>query len=337
MNDHIRRLADGRYRARREVLRVALIQQLASIDHDYINRRMYNTSARLCERRVAQRESLRQVMEARVHSVVEAYETAGTPFDTEGQRYVLGELQQLHAERRDELTADAAAEADKSQLGDFVKQGAVSAIGRDLGIVYGQVADVLQTEIARQALLHARVAKQGETQPEPAVPASFKPVVPPSDGEESGPGSGIDVSHSGVEVAMQGDVRPAASPPVPVVQVRQPNGPVTYESLMLELVNPDRPSTTALRISYGQDAAGRVRTVILRGRTVAHLAKLVIEQPDRDHKWSELVGSGNLAGYWKLLNTAALKRAGQRIKKSLPAQLKGHWNQSESQVCWQRQ
>jgi hypothetical protein len=61
---------------------------------------------------------------------------------------------------------------------------------------------------------------------------------------------------------------------------------------------------------------------------------MLIEQPDQDHGWTDLLRAGMEAGYWAITSPKSLQRSGSRIREKLPPELKGRWQQGETGARW---
>jgi hypothetical protein len=320
----IRQLADGRFRPRHADLRDALVKRLAAIDQDHISRGLYNCSVRFNVRCVTCIETLREILELRVKSVMDAYEIADTPLDTAGRTLLREEIFRLGVEAATMLQKDAESESAKS-LGNQFLQAMLGAIGRSIGVEKGRAQELIQTEVARQSLLRTR---RTEVSPADAAIAAHAARL----------AARASVTKEVVQESEPGQDEPLARTQAVTPVVEAANAPLAFGGgvLSMELVNTDMPTRTAVWITY-RAPTGEAKKVVINGRTQAHLIKLVIERPDFDHAWTDLVRTGNAAGYWQHSSPRSLKRTGQRIRRELPATLRGHWNQSETRVSWQSQ
>jgi hypothetical protein len=111
-------------------------------------------------------------------------------------------------------------------------------------------------------------------------------------------------------------------------------GPATFRC---EILHPDAPRKTAARLHCERNGAALYAPVTVRGRTLAWLLKLVLDQPGQTHSWSDLMKVGNNARHWLHTSPAAVRRSGTRVHTALPSWAKGHWQQSMTGVCWAEQ
>lgn len=77
-------------------------------------------------------------------------------------------------------------------------------------------------------------------------------------------------------------------------------------------------------------------TVRIVGRTQVMLARYVIEHPDQDHTWLNLLRHGLQKQWWRNTSPANLERTGRRVRDALGPALRGYWAQSGTEVRWQR-
>jgi hypothetical protein len=89
-----------------------------------------------------------------------------------------------------------------------------------------------------------------------------------------------------------------------------------------------------LRLCSGPGPDGVAIDHVIRGRTRARLAWMVIGQPRQTHKWSDLLVHGVQTGFWTLTSPKSLERQGRRICEQLPASLRGFWQQDGIGVRW---
>jgi hypothetical protein len=104
--------------------------------------------------------------------------------------------------------------------------------------------------------------------------------------------------------------------------------------LTVDLIDPENPKLIKLGLRYGIGPDDVPLVALVKGRTQAHLAKMVIEQPDMDHTWRALTQAGNRTQAWLITSPASLERAGRRVWEQLPARLRGHWTQGTAGVRW---
>lgn len=161
---NIRQLAEGRFRAGQEELRVGLVQALAAIDQDHMSRGLYTCSARLSFRRAEQMKHLRSVLDLRVRSVIDAHKPAGYLLDRDARGFIEREIHRLCVAQRMSLGNDLAVEVDRSQLGGDTKRQFTTAIARDIAREGNRASELLRTEAAQLELLHNRSKMRGETE-----------------------------------------------------------------------------------------------------------------------------------------------------------------------------
>lgn len=87
-----------------------------------------------------------------------------------------------------------------------------------------------------------------------------------------------------------------------------------------------------LRLSQGPGATPLEHRIT--GRTAPYLAKIVIENPDKNQTWREVWESGNARSYWESATPTSLERLGRKIRKELPSWLRHCWEQNGSLVSW---
>lgn len=155
----IHRLADGTFRPIADDLRVRMIQEVAEIDQDHIKRGLYNTTIRLNWRKDAELTFLRATLDARVRSIVEAFETAGAQLDDRATTEGLVEIERICSDTRRQFL-----EALENQQSDSLFRGAlkgqlIMAYGRDVARECYRASEQLRTELARHELIAAKEAR----------------------------------------------------------------------------------------------------------------------------------------------------------------------------------
>jgi hypothetical protein len=207
---------------------------------------------------------------------------------------------------------DAVEMAKRAQLGSAVAQAFMSATVTDTGRERRRALDLLRDESARHALLRARSIDDSAEHHVPRM----RPVVEQGTSTHSG---------GAVEVA-----RTAAIPPAPAKPQELPWKSVDALRLSLE----PAPGRRRLDLVIRDANCPSATEARISGGSAPHLAKMVMEQPDQDHGWGDLLDEGHRKGLFRAGEPESLERTGRRIRKLLPKGLRHRWQQSGAGVRW---
>lgn len=170
--ENVRVVADGRFAAIEEELRSKLAVDRANNDMDCMNRGLFNSTVRTSGNHRLVTKFVRQLLNARVSTILEAYAAGSIELDRSAELYLSQELSRVaHRERERELT-EVKDESDR--LGySFDSSGSLSnAIHRDAGSALSHAARFAATEIAA-----AKLARFAGRPPVPPLPVYRPPPV----------------------------------------------------------------------------------------------------------------------------------------------------------------
>lgn len=102
----------------------------------------------------------------------------------------------------------------------------------------------------------------------------------------------------------------------------------------VHVLDADKPSRTKANLIVGRGAKVRPVEILVKGRTLAYLLKMVTDQPDQAHSWRLLLATGVKAGRWTNSSTKAMERAGRRVREALSPDVRGHWEQDGIGAKW---
>jgi len=116
------------------------------------------------------------------------------------------------------------------------------------------------------------------------------------------------------------------APPARGTEEVQTTGPSDFEFK-------DRPEVMVPVLTFTKILNAKRRPAVIKGRTAAPLAAMVMSQPDHDHTWKELSAAGIRTGRWRT-DPKSLERVGRRVRDVLPPSIRHRWEQSGSGVRW---